>query len=203
MNQNNQKRWSQFGVEDDITLDLVARLAPPQFFVEIGAGGHGTPGENNTHCLLDAGWNGLWVDAKPDGLKQYWRPGLTIVEKHVTLDNLCELLSTVPKEFGVFSLDIDGNDWWIWRQLFVLGWRPWLCIVEFNAQRPLDKRYIAPYRPAYAWDHAEQTIGASLFSMTEMAVEYGYVLHRTASDTPHLDSPNAFFVRDDLTKRLS
>lgn len=191
------KRWSQFG-EDEVMLDLVDRLKPPEYFVEIGAGGHGTPGENNTHCLLDRGWNGLWVDAKPDDLEQYWRPGLRIMRKRVTLDNLGEVMASVPAQFGVFSLDIDGNDWWVWFNLLAMGFRPWICVVEFNAQKPLMEPYIAPYRPAYMWDHASQEIGASFVSLVDLGAQYGYRMHKMVSETPHLDSPNAFFVRGDL-----
>ncbi len=180
--------YSQFG-EDGITLELVQRLQPPKFYAEIGAG-DGT--ENNTRVLKAAGWEGVWFDAS-------W--GTVDVRCHrFTVANARTLFNQhhVPTEFGVLSIDVHGNDYWIWR---ALGWhfRPYIVIIEAQIQRPHDRPYIMPYDPEYVWDNESHDCGASVFSLVELGRQLGYAF---VGKTPDPHSPNCFFVRDDLVSKL-
>lgn len=195
-----KKIHSQFGC-DGITLELVRRLNPPRYFVEIGAG---HDGENNTHVLLDEGWHGLWIDRRGLQLSKavHGHPhanSLTIRDTFVTTGNIAYALRDTPQDVGVFSLDVDGNDYWLWKALPL---RPWLCIIECNVQKPMDEPHVMPYNPQHMWDHTSHEHGASVYSMIELGKELGYTFVGMASDTPPLDSPNAYFVRDDLTGSL-
>lgn len=198
-----RKVYSQFG-EDGCTLALVQRVDPPKFFVEIGAGGgenSGPAGENNTRILLDHGWEGIWVDAMGEDLKAGVpkNPDLRIIDQHLTVENMAETLGRLPQRVGLLSIDVDGNDYWIWNAACRLM-RPWICIIECNTQMPGG--YIAEYRPDYVWDHRSQTIGAGVDAMKHLGTLLGYTFVGMASETPQLDSPNAYFVRDDLMERV-
>lgn len=185
------KQTSQFG-EDGITLELVRRINPPKFFVEIGAG---DGSENCTLILWDElKWRGIWVDPAikmmPAALAGYTHK--------VTVENLPDLDLGLG-DIGVFSLDVDGNDYHLWR---AFPRKPAIVVIEFQAQRPLDVPYIMPYDPEYVWDHKSYACGASLISMVGLGKELGYTFVGTESPTPQLDSPNAFFVRNDLVSKL-
>lgn len=189
------KKYSQFQ-EDGITLELVAKLKPPPYFVEIGAGHNG---ENNTRILLDEGWQGVWIDKQGAQLRERANhANVIILESFVTTLNVLDLLYGVPcNPFGVLSIDVDGNDYWIWKQVCA-AFDPAICIIECNTQKPMELPYVMPYDEDYVWDHKSQETGASVHSMRELGQELGYELYCMASETPQLDSPNAFFVRRDL-----
>lgn len=199
-----EKKYSQFH-EDGITLELVRRFNPNPVFIEIGAGHNG---ENNTHVLLDHGWSGLWVEGKPDHYESLkastasysdeMRSRLVIRNTFVETGNLREAVFGFRRA-GLLSIDVDGNDYWIWKSLCSLvgGVSPAIVIVECNVQKPFDEPYIMPYDPTYIWDHGSYETGASVHSMIELGRELGYRFMGMASETPALDSPNAFFVRED------
>lgn len=195
------KVWSQFN-EDGMLLRLVELLYPPHTFVEIGAGHNG---ENCTHVLHDLGWSGRWVEGNPrhyDLLREAV-PNIEIYGEKVTTANVLRILRLCPRDLGVLSIDIDGNDYWIWQAMCRQRFRPAIVVIEFNAQKPLAEPFVMPYDPDYEWDHVSYDNGASLASMIELGYKLGYVFVGTASPTPHLDSANAFFVREGLKGVLS
>jgi hypothetical protein len=185
-----RKVFSQFG-EDGITLELVRRLWPPRQFAEIGCG---DGSENCTRVLLEQGWEGLWIDASPEN-----------VSKAIQINpaSMCEMV-TVDKpvydsgnDLGVLSIDVDGNDYWLWEALSP-KLRPWVVIIEAQTCRP-DDGYVMPYDPGYVWDHASRDCGATPSALEALGRRLGYTsLGRLAEK----HSPNMFFVRDDLMERL-
>lgn len=204
LSQYGRKVYSQFQ-EDGQLEELIRRLDPPKYFVEIGAGHNG---ENCTHILLDHGWRGLWLEGNErhaDMLKEaVQHPKVSIQHAFVKLENLEWNLRSVPREFGVLSIDVDGNDYWIWKALCggINPYRPHVVVIESQCQKPLDEPFVAPYDPLYVWDHVSQDTGASPYSMIELGESLGYRFVGMSSETPPLDSPNMFYVRGDLAYLL-
>lgn len=189
------RRFSQNG-EDGIIEEILRRIGTDtRYFVEFGV-------ETGVECNCAAlarlqGWRGLFIEADPamsEQLRQNYRsfPEVSCAESFVTSANIEDLLEKyrVPAQFDVLSIDIDGNDYWVWRAIH--QWRPRLAVVEYNASKaPLD-RWVMAENSQHQWDGTSY-FGASLASLMALGRQKGYTLVGTTSN-----GVNAFFVRDDL-----
>lgn len=186
--------WSQF--DEDVWIAGLVESLPgiPHTLVEIGCG---DGSENNTRLLLEQGWRGQWFDASKENVERArsvnpWTFCHRVkVETMVGLDAILE-----GRDFGVLSIDVDGNDWHLWKRSGELGWRPWIVVIESNiSYKAHDEPWVMPYNPDHEWDHVSGEFGASVFSMIELGKELGY---RYVGKPANPHSPNLFFVRDDL-----
>jgi hypothetical protein len=196
------KVYSQFG-EDGITLELMHRLEPPRFFIDIGAG-DGTTGSNTRVVAEELHWTGVWID-RDQAASEASRPvaeqlGIRVDCYPVTVEGALYLKAWFPSRFGLLSIDVDGNDYWLWRALCSgkNAWQPAVVIIEAQTCRP-DDGYVMPYDPDYVWDHVSRDWGATPTALDSLGRELGYAPLGGLSD-PH--SPNRFYVRDDLMERL-
>ena len=184
--------FSQNG-EDGVLVEILRRLGNTQgTFVEIGDSSH----EANCVFLCDVlSWGGAFVDADPAEharlqRKYRHRPDVATVRAMVTAENVETLLrdagSTDPT---VLSIDIDGNDYWVWEALTAPA--PPVVVIEHNAsidpRRPLVQ---APTREA--WDGSDH-YGASLEALRRLGARKGYRLVHI-----ELTGNNVFFVRESL-----
>lgn len=192
--QYNHREFSQF-TEDGITLELVRRLDPPHFFVEIGCG---DGSENNTRVLAERKWSGLWIDSSNYTAINLF-PWVNVRCAHMDIERAAYYVRFAPREFGVLSIDVDGMDYHLWKAFCEYAWKPWIVIIEAQIQKPFDEPYVQPYDETYAWDHETKENGASIFSLTELGKELGY---ECLGKCPDEGSPNLFFVRADLMGRL-
>jgi hypothetical protein len=96
----------------------------------------------------------------------------------VTAENIEELLAAakVPKSLDLLSIDIDRNDYWVWKA--IKSFSPRVVVIEYNAVFPPEISWVVNYEPTSYWD------GTSHFGASLKALE------RLGS--------NAFFVRNDL-----
>jgi hypothetical protein len=191
--------FSQNG-EDGIIAEIFRRIGTTdRYSVEIGVE---DGRECNTALLLhDEGWSGVLVEGDPKRFKRLQRRfarhrGVRALNAYVDVENVGALLADagVPERFDLLSLDVDGNDWWLLREL--LGrYRPRVVIAEINPFYPPPARWVMPYDAAHRWDDTTY-FGASLCSMTDLHREHGYAL--AAIDC---NVVNAFFVvRDEFSK---
>jgi hypothetical protein len=155
-----------------------------RFFVEFGAK-DGLELSNTANLRINKGWRGVLMEGKgpvADG----------VVQEFITAENINLLFARhgVPKDFDLLSVDIDGNDYWVWRAL--VDFRPRVIVVEYNIYFQLDDPRTIPYEPERTWD-ATGYHGASLAAMRKLGVEKGYSLIHTDSWMP-----NAIFVSSDL-----
>ena len=110
----------------------------------------------------------------------------------VTAENFTGILheAGVPRDFDLLSLDIDGNDFWVWKAF--TGFSPRVVAIEYNASVPPGQPWVMPYDPQYAW-RGSRRFGASLAALAALGREKGYALVGCDSS-----GVNAFFVRRDL-----
>ena len=189
------KVYSQNG-EDGILKEILRRIGVRhRFFVEFGVE---TGAECNCARLArDEGWAGVFLEASPElfaGLQANYRPfgAVRCQQAAVTSRNIEDLLAAhqVPTDFDVLSIDIDGNDYWVWKA--ITRWQPRVVIIEYNAAHPPPVKWVMRENPDHRWNGTNY-FGASLTSLSLLGREKGYTLVGTDSR-----GVNAFFVRCEL-----
>lgn len=100
----------------------------------------------------------------------------------------------VPKEFDVLSIDIDFNDYYVWK---ALEYRPRVLVMEYNASVPPDQAKVVKYEPTRTWNGTNY-FGASLLALDNLNKKKGYSLVYCESM-----GVNAFWVRDDCLAGLA
>lgn len=197
--------FSQFE-EDGIVLFLLATLgASTNTFVDVGAG-DGVFASNCANLAINFGFHGLLVDGSATlverGKKFYgehpdtslYPP--TFVHASVTPANVNELVRAagLSGDIDLLSIDIDGNDYWIWEALTVVS--PRVVLIETHPE--LGRRsLVAPYAddPSNVPGRPAHFLGASPAAMTVLARRKGYRL--VAANRFGF---NLFYVRDDLAR---
>lgn len=158
------------GGEDRLCLRLLKRIGiRSRCAVEFGAIDGIT--KSNTAYFRDVlGWRVILFDSDPRG------PAIHEVHRvRLTADNINDTFAAygVPEDLDLLSIDIDGNDLWVWR---ALTYRPSLVIIEYNPRWTFRRSRTVPYDPARdTWDKTDY-YGASALALTRLAREKGYVL---------------------------
>jgi hypothetical protein len=177
--------YSQNG-EDGVLKRLSELIGTTnQYFVEFGTGAEGT--QRNTRLLEENGWTGLLMDvcARADHPR--------IRKERVTAENINSLFAKhgVPEEFDLLSIDIDGNDYWVWKAIDA-RYRPRVLVMEYNAVVPPTEARTIQYDPNFMWSGTDY-FGASLLALDRISKAKGYALVYC-----ELRGINAFWVRSDL-----
>jgi hypothetical protein len=122
-------------------------------------------------------------------------PNVRIVRATVTPDNIdALLLEHGPGEVDVLSVDIDGNDLWVWRAITAI--EPRLVVIEYNASFGEKRSVSVPHTPGFDRYRSHPSgfyHGASLVALDKVGDEKGYGLVGCDSR-----GANAFFVRREL-----
>jgi hypothetical protein len=172
---------SQFG-EDAIVERLFARIGTTnKFAVEFGA--RDGVGNSNTHALrVHHGWTCVLLDC--------CSKAAIVSQIFLTAENLQQtfLVHRVPKTFDLLSIDVDGNDFHLWKAL--TAFTPRVVVIEYNSRFGPDESRVMPYNPAHRWDKTDY-YGASAAALVKLGREKGYTL---VDYTPKV---NLFFVKDD------
>jgi len=200
------KVFSQWG-EDGILDWLIERAAiPPELhtFIEFGVE---TYREANTRFLLEnRNWRGLVMDGDPalaENLRKeslFWRYNLTAKSAFITRENINDLIvdAGFSGEIGVLSIDVDGNDYWVWEAISAI--QPVICVCEYNAVFGDLHAISVPYDPKFQcrlshFSHLH--FGASIAALRSLAARKGYRFLGTT-----LAANDAFFVREDYAQRF-
>ncbi len=99
-------------------------------------------------------------------------------------------------EIDFFSLEIDGNDYWVWKNISII--KPRLVVLEYNSSFGKHDPLTIPYNPQFIWNNKDEQrffYGASLKALEKLFEKKGYNL--VCVDSRGI---NAFFVRKDLMK---
>ena len=198
------KVYSQWG-EDGIIQYLIHTVSIPKpVFVEFGVQDYR---EANTRYLLQHdNWTGLIIDASKESIGAvtreplYYRHALRAVSAFIDRDNINTLLceNGITGDIGLLSVDIDGNDYWIWEAIDCIS--PRIVICEYDSLLGPDRKVTTPYDPAFDRITAHYSFlygGASLAALEHLARRKGYALVGSNSA-----GNNAFFVREDVRGTL-
>tara|TARA_B100000242_G_scaffold198177_1_gene143302 strand:- start:452 stop:1339 length:888 start_codon:yes stop_codon:yes gene_type:complete len=194
------KVFSQWG-EDGIISFLINNLEiENKFFVEFGVEDYV---ESNTRFLLKKNnWSGLIIDSSIkniDFIKKdqiYWRHDIKALCEYISKKNINKILTdnTYMRNIGLLSIDIDGNDYWIWNEITSIN--PSIVIIEYNSLLGKDKSLVVPYKEDFnrSKEHYSNIYyGASLSALTKLANIKNYALVGCNSA-----GNNAFFVKKKL-----
>lgn len=201
------KVFSQYG-EDGILQYLIQEtgiLPREQTFVEFGVQNYS---EANTRFLLmNNHWKGLILDGSRQNMDivrksdMFWRHDLTAKDAWIDRDNINRLIEDAGfcGDTGILSIDIDGNDYWVWERIDVVN--PVIVVVEWNSVFGDKHAITVPYDPVFQREKAHYSClywGASIRAFELLAARKGYALicsNRAGN--------NLFFVRQDRLGRLN
>lgn len=186
---NHAERIYSQGGEDGVLRRIFDQIGvTKRFFVEFGAW-DGIHLSNSAHLRIDCGWTGLLLEGSDRA------DGALVKREHVDAGNIEGLFDryAVPAEFDLLSIDIDGNDYWVWNA--INAYSPRVVIVEYNVFFRPDMAKTIAYDAGHEWDKEKYGLyhGASLAAFEKLARKKGYALVYTESYCP-----NAIFVRRDL-----
>jgi hypothetical protein len=206
LNLSEFKIYSQNG-EDGIIQYIFSKIGvKSRKFVEFGI----EDGRecNTANLLINNGWTGLLMDGSRKNVKEamyYYNSKITvrqnqvkIVNCFITKNNINNVLkqNNMSGEIDILSLDIDGNDYWIWREISQIS--PRLVVIEFNSSLGKELSISVPYDPAferYSKHPSGNYHGASLSAFNKLAKEKGYILIGCDST-----GCNAFFLKKEEAK---
>ena len=121
---------------------------------------------------------------------------LDIKNERITAENIENLFQKyqVPGNFDLLSIDIDYNDFWVWKA--ITKFHPRVLVIEFNSSIPPNESRVVPYDADTQWDGTNY-FGASLLALKNLSLEKNYTLLGCDSN-----GVNAFFCQSDLVKNF-
>ena len=215
LDKKNNFNINKFGIkiysqndEDGIILYIFKHIGiKTKKFVEIGV-------ENGTECnttnlLKNFDWSGaqiegnkkLYNNAKIQLKKVLGKKikNLKLLNIFVTKKNINQILKrNYGKEIDLLSIDVDGNDFWIWKAINCV--KPRLVIIEYNSFFGSNISATIKYNSKFSWDHRNNKsyYGASLKALEKLGKQKKYILVGVDKN-----GVNAFFVRNDLAKDIN
>ena len=178
------RAFSQFEEDGKILFILAAIGIKKERFIEIGS--DDGLNSNCANLALNFGWSGLFIDANNRSINRgkyfynrYPHPfgdKPVFHEGKVTRENINHIFDQhgYTGEVDILSIDIDGNDYWIWDAISVTS--PRIVIVETHIIYG-DKDIVVPYDPEYAYPGKHpQYHGASPAAMVKLGKRKGYRL---------------------------
>jgi hypothetical protein len=180
--------FSLIGMTNRICVDIAAGLPD---------------GSNSANLIRNWGFAGFLFEANEDKVRQsnefYNGPETNLYPPRIkpamiSAENINDLLISagVTGEIDLFSLDIDGVDYWVWKSLSAI--EPRVVIIEFTPAWGPDKSVTIPYDPEFTRPHPNYW-GASLAAYIKLAHQKGYRLVGC-----NRYGYNAIFVRSDLAE---
>ena len=200
LNRNELRVYSQNG-EDGILFDIFSKIGTTdRRFIEFGIGDGRQC--NTANLSIHFGWSGLLIEAdtvKAGLARAYYREQIrgplervTVREDRVTTGNINAILAAhdLQGEIDLLSIDIDGNDYWIWEAIDQV--QPRVVVIEYNASLGPEKSITVPYQAdfdRYRHHPSGYYHGASLRALEKLGKRKGYILAGCDSS-----GTNAFFI---------
>lgn len=197
--------YSQWG-DDGIISFLINKLNLTQKpFIEFGV-------EDYTECnsrlsLEKFNMSGLVIECDKKNFKKInqselkWKYDLKIANEFITLKNINQIIKSanLGPDLAYLSIDVDGNDYWIWESLDQ-SIKPDFVVIEFNSifGQKLDISTI--YRENFnrKSEHFSCLLyGASIQALIRLAKSKGYFFLGT-----NLNGNNSYFVSEQYSQDL-
>ena len=173
--------FSQFG-DDGIIQWLVNKIPSlNKTFIEFGVEDYS---EANTRFLLiNNYWSGLILDGSGSNILKVRNSVLShfydlqAEQYFITAENINTIISKsnyFSKQLGLLNIDIDGNDYWVWKAINQI--EPVIVVCEYNALFGFDHAYTIPYDKEFVrgTKYPFNFYGASLLSLCDLAKFKGY-----------------------------
>jgi hypothetical protein len=194
--------FSQWG-EDGIIEWLLQHVGTPnQRFIEFGVEDFR---EANCRFLLQRrNWRGLVLDSSEQHLaalrndRLFWMYDLAARVAFITRENINDLITAegFAGPLGILSIDLDGNDYWVWEAIDCV--QPAIVVCEYNPILGDTNAISIPYDSQFqrfSGHHCGLYFGCSIAALRHLAEIKGYTFVGTNSN-----GINAFFVRQDLVE---
>lgn len=201
------RNWDDYGFkvfsqnnEDGLLQYIIHHTElPSKNFIEFGVEDYS---ECNTKFLLmHNNWTGLIMDGSKEWMDKlrskdiYWKRTIEAKGVFITKENINDLIleSGFGGKIGLLSVDIDGNDYWVLKEITCV--EPQILICEFNPIFGAKEKVAVPYEKSFYRTEAHYSNlywGASLAAFVELANSRGYKL----VCVNNLGN-NAFFVKRD------
>ena len=201
------KIFSQFG-DDGIIQFLTDKLEIDyeyHNFIEFGVEDYS---ESNTKfLLLNNNWSGLILDSSNENIENikknnfFWKFELEAKKCFVTKENINSIIANSninKKKIGILSIDIDGNDYWVWKEINVID--PLIVIIEYNSTFGFEKKISVPYKKDFERSkshHSNLYWGASIKALKFLAKQKGYKFLTTNSA-----GNNAYFIKENIFDKI-
>ena len=201
------KIFSQFG-DDGIIQFLIDKLEIDyeyQNFVEFGVEDYSEA--NTKFLLLNNNWSGLILDSSNENIENikkkifFWKFELEAIKSFITKENINSVITNSNinrKKIGILSIDIDGNDYWVWKEINVID--PLIVIVEYNSTFGFEKKISIPYKQDFERSkahHSNLYWGASIEALKFLAKQKGYKFLTTNSA-----GNNAYFIKENIFDKI-
>ena len=179
--------------EDGVIEKIFSIIEPTtKYSVEFGAG-NGIRASNTRNMIINDGWSSLQIEGDPARARELAKnfnafPKVKAVEAWVWPGNI-EILfeeNGVPRDFDFLVIDIDSNDYYVWRA--IQSFRPKVVMIEVNGRYPPPEKWVIDFHPMNYWDGTGY-VGASLQTLTDLGKKKGYELIYQIKG-----GGNAFFV---------
>jgi len=201
------KIFSQFG-DDGIIQFLIDKLEIDyeyQNFIEFGVEDYSEA--NTKFLLLNNNWSGLILDSSNENIENikkkifFWKFELEAIKSFITKENINSVITNSNinrKKIGILSIDIDGNDYWVWKEINVID--PLIVIVEYNSTFGFEKKISIPYKQDFERSkahHSNLYWGASIEALKFLAKQKGYKFLTTNSA-----GNNAYFIKENIFDKI-
>ena len=176
--------FSQFE-EDGLLLFIFSVIGMDnKIFVEFGS--DDGINSNSANLIFNFGWHGLFIDGNPKSIARgrkffakYPHPWMyppKFVCAMIKRENINQLIQDagISGEIGLLSIDLDGNDYWVWDAIEVV--QPKVVVIETHNEFGFED-IVVPYDPDYFYPGKHPVYhGASPIAMTKLAKQKGYRL---------------------------
>lgn len=182
--------------EDGVLAEIFTKLNLTQgWCVEFGAW-DGKLHSNTWDLVHNHGWSAVYVEPHSEAFnalksRSANRSDIYCFNEFVNVEGVGSLQSIlartpIPTDFDLLVIDIDGNDYFIWRAFE--EYRPKVVMIEFNPFMQADISF-------FVWNDEQVKASASLTAVCELAKAKAYELICVIGG-------NAIFVRDELYERF-
>jgi hypothetical protein len=190
-------QWGDDGIIDYLINNLDIKN---KSFIEFGV-------QDYTECntkflLMNKNWRGLIIDESQDFIDKikksdlYWRYDLTAIRSFITKKNINNIFkeNNFIGPIGILSIDIDGNDYWIWDSINCID--PDIVIIEYNSRLGLEKAVTIPYKEDFErrkFHYSNIYYGASLKALINLGKRKNYIFIGCNSA-----GNNAYFIKSSV-----